>query len=121
MRRVKCWHAGGGCSVTATRKLLGAAEAAKVALSVGASTAISTPLCGDLQMTAAQLTAIAAPLMRRLGPPLARVAAETFLTWESWCAATRLWSRQHNPVLTCMPMFQGPNLQPQRQSTPSAP
>ena len=57
-----------------------------MALSLGASTAISTPRCGDLALTAAQLAALAAPLMRRLGPPLARVAAETFLTWKSWCA-----------------------------------
>jgi molecular chaperone DnaK (HSP70) len=84
---VTCWNASGGSSVTATRKLLASAEAAKVALSIGSSTAISTPLCGDLKMTAEQLTAIAAPLMRRLGAPLARVAAETFLTWDSWCAS----------------------------------
>ena len=70
------------------RRLLVGAEAAKVALSVDASISISTPSCGRLEMRAEQLAAVSAPLLRRLGPPLSRVAAETFLSWSAWCVVS---------------------------------
>ena len=86
--RAQCWGCDNGSASAAMRRLLVAAEAAKVALSTEASTLISTPSCGALEMQADQLAAVTAPLLRRLGPPLSRVAAETFLTWSAWCVAS---------------------------------
>ncbi len=87
-RRAHCWGCDNGSTSAAMRRLLVAAEAAKVALSTETSTVISTPSCGDLEIRAEQLAAVSAPLLRRLGPPLGRVAADTFLTWNAWCVAS---------------------------------
>ena len=97
VRRAHCWGCDNGSTSSAMRRLLAAAEAAKVELSSEASTSISTPSCGDLDMRAEQLAAVSAPLLRRLGLPLSRVAAETFLTWSAWCVA--LAASKHPAIL----------------------
>lgn len=56
-----------------------------MALSAAAAATVSPPAAAPLRLNAAQLEGITAELLARLGPPLERLARDTFMRWDDWC------------------------------------
>ena len=56
-----------------------------MALSGAAAAVVSPPAAAPLRLDAAQLEAITAELLARLGPQLDRLGRHTFMHWHDWC------------------------------------